>query len=80
MCSAFQHDPATYDEGVDFMLGDLLVAPVVERGATTRSVRLPGGEEFFDLWTRERHVGEQTVDVAAGLGTIPLLVRAPACR
>lgn len=75
MCSAFQHDPVTYDESVDFMLGDaLLAANVVRPGARTRSVYLPAGETFFGLETRQEHPGGQTVDLVVGLGSIPLLL------
>ncbi|WIY81788.1 TIM-barrel domain-containing protein [Propionimicrobium sp. PCR01-08-3] len=77
MCSAFQDDPACYDEGVDFMLGDsLLVANVVTKGATTRRVYLPADETFYDLATRERYLGGRAIEVPVELGTIPVFVRA----
>ena len=77
MCSAFQADPAGYDESVDFMLGDaLLVASVVRPGATSRSVHLPADEEFFDLATRTAYQGGQTVELPVDLDSIPILVRA----
>lgn len=76
MCSAFQNDPACYDEGVDFMLGDsLLVANVVDKGAKTRKVYLPAGETFYDFYTRTPYQGGQTVELPVDLGSIPLFVR-----
>ncbi len=76
MCSAFQDDPACYDEGVDFMLGDsLLVANVVDKGAKTRKVYLPAGETFYDFYTRIPYQGGQTVELPVDLGSIPLFVR-----
>ena len=68
MFLAFQNDPATYDEGVDFMLGDnLLVANVVEKGAKTRTVRFPvpqnSAERFYNFYTREPYQpGEKSAD------------------
>ncbi|MDO5048560.1 MAG: glycoside hydrolase family 31 protein [Actinomycetaceae bacterium] len=76
MVSAFQHDENVYEEGVDFMLGDaLLVANVVEKGATTRKVYLPEGEVFYDLQTRERFEGGQAVCIPVDLGSIPMFIR-----
>ncbi|GAA1763111.1 TIM-barrel domain-containing protein [Kocuria aegyptia] len=76
MCSAFQHDPACDEEGVDFMLGDaLLVANVVERGASTRRVYLPEGETFYDFATREACAGGQAVDIPVDLSSTPLFIR-----
>ena len=41
---AFADDPATWNRDFTFMLGDyLLVAPVIEEGATSRKVYLPQG-------------------------------------
>lgn len=77
MCSAFQHDPTTYDESVDLMLGDgLLVASVVEPGATQRRVYLPEGEIFFELGSRRAHEGGQTVTLPVDEASVPVLVRA----
>lgn len=58
----------------DYLLGDdLLVAPVVRPGETTRRVLLPEGEwaDWFDLDVRP--AGEHTVD--APLSKIPLFLR-----
>ena len=76
MCSAFQNDPACYEEGIDFMIGDsLLVANVVEKGALTRKVYLPEGETFYDFYTRERFEGGQTFEFPVTMASIPLFVR-----
>ncbi|MGB8655056.1 MAG: TIM-barrel domain-containing protein [Candidatus Acidiferrales bacterium] len=56
---------------------DILVAPVVEAGATTRSVYLPAGD-WHDFWTGERIAGGHEISRAVDLETIPLYVRAGA--
>ena len=64
--------------GSEFTWGrDLLVAPVVERGATSRSLYLPRGS-WYDWWTNERHTGGQTISRPVDLATLPLYVRAGA--
>ena len=79
LCSAFQNDPACYDEGVDFMFGDsLLVANVVEKGAVSRSVYFPEGQAFFDFRTRERYEGGTSAEFPVDLGSIPLFVKSGA--
>lgn len=76
MCSAFQQDSRCYEESVDFMVGDsLLVANVVEKGATTRKVYLPQGETFYDFLTREAYEGGQTVEIPVDMGSIPMFIR-----
>jgi alpha-glucosidase (family GH31 glycosyl hydrolase) len=73
-------DPRAWDEEQSFFLGpSLLVAPVVERGATTRTAYLPAGE-WVDFWTGERYAGGQRVTVSAPLdgGRAPVFVRAGA--
>jgi alpha-D-xyloside xylohydrolase len=60
----------------DFLVGDaLFVAPVVEAGATTRTVTLPPGD-WIDWWTGARSAGGAAVTVAAPLDTLPLWRRA----
>ncbi len=59
-----------------YLLGDnLLVAPVVERGATSRTLTLPPGT-WADWWTGELLAGGGEVTVAAPLEVLPLFMRA----
>ena len=75
LCYAF-NDPELAEESFDFLVGDaLLVANVVESGATTRQVHLPRGFDWFDWDTHQRFEGGQTVTVDAPLGKIPLFYR-----
>jgi len=61
----------------EYMYGPaLLVAPVSDQGATSRSVYLPAGTDWYNFWTNERLHGGQTVEAAAPIDTIPLFVRA----
>lgn len=53
----------------------LLVAPVLEPGATKRAVYLPEGT-WWDFWTQQRITGGQTLEVAVDLETMPVFVRA----
>jgi alpha-glucosidase/alpha-D-xyloside xylohydrolase len=56
---------------------DMLVAPVVEKGATSRSLYLPAGD-WYDFWTEEKSTGGSEVTRAVSLETMPLYVRAGA--
>ncbi len=72
----FPDDPASYEDRDDLMLGpSLLVASVVDPGATKRSVRLPLGAAWQDFWTGARFEGGRTVTLPAMPGRPPLLVR-----
>jgi len=64
---------ACHDE---FMLGDLLIAPVLHEGATARDVYLPEGQ-WYNVLTRGTLAGGQTVSVAAGRDEIPVFLRTP---
>jgi alpha-glucosidase/alpha-D-xyloside xylohydrolase len=55
----------------------MLVAPVTEKGATSRNVYLPRGE-WYDFWSEERTAGGLEVNRAVDLATMPLYVRAGA--
>ena len=61
------------------MFGDsMLVANVVEKGATARKVYLPAGETYYDFYTRVPYQGGQTIEVPVDMGSIPLFVRSNA--
>jgi alpha-glucosidase/alpha-D-xyloside xylohydrolase len=64
--------------GDQFLWGrDVLVSPVVEKGAASRRLYLPRGL-WIDFWTEERVEGGREIDRAVDLATIPLHVRAGA--
>jgi alpha-D-xyloside xylohydrolase len=72
----FPHDPAAWDVTDQFCFGpDVLVAPVLEAGATSRSVYLPAGTRWRSWTTGAMHDGGQTVVVDAPLDTIPVFTR-----
>ena len=71
-------DPAAVARGDEYLWGrDLLVAPVVEKGATTRRVYLPRGR-WIDFWTEQHVEGGREVDRAVDLSITPLYMRAGA--
>jgi alpha-glucosidase/alpha-D-xyloside xylohydrolase len=71
-------DPAAVARGDQYLWGrDILVAPVTEKGATTRSLYLPRGP-WYDFWTEERVEGGREASRAVDLATLPLYVRAGA--
>lgn len=73
----FSADPQTHGESFAHLVGaNLLVAPVIEPGATTRAVYLPRGADWCDWHTGAVYAGGQTVSVPAPLDArVPLLVR-----
>ena len=72
----FPADAAAWDVADEYMYGpDLLVAPVLEAGATTRSVYLPDGAEWTELATGVVHTGGQRVEAFAAQDVIPVFGR-----
>jgi alpha-glucosidase/alpha-D-xyloside xylohydrolase len=71
-------DEDAVKRGDQYLWGrDILVSPVVEKGATSRRLYLPHGA-WFDFWTEERIEGGRTIDRPVDLETMPLHVRAGA--
>jgi alpha-glucosidase (family GH31 glycosyl hydrolase) len=74
----FPHDPKAVACPDEYLWGpSMLVAPVVEKAATTRSVYLPPST-WYDYWTGERIEGGAEISRSVDLETIPLYVRAGA--
>jgi alpha-glucosidase/alpha-D-xyloside xylohydrolase len=72
----YPDDPVAVARGDQYMWGNnILVAPVVEQGATTRKLYLPRGA-WYDFWTNERVEGGREIDRKVDLETMPLYVRA----
>ncbi len=77
----FPEDVECYrDKNLTFMFGPaLLVANVVEKGATARTLYLPAGTKWYDMndFMRE-YEGGQTITVPVTLDTIPMFLRGSA--
>jgi alpha-glucosidase/alpha-D-xyloside xylohydrolase len=74
----YPDDPAAVKLGNEYLWGrDLLVAPVVTKGATERALYLPEGD-WYDFWTNEKQAGKREVTRKVDLATMPLYVRAGA--
>ncbi len=74
----YPDDPTAVARGDEYLWGrDLLVAPVVEKGATSRRVYLPEGA-WYDFWTEARVQGGREIDRPVDLETMPLYARAGA--
>ena len=74
----FPQDESVSDIADEYMFGpDVLVAPVVEAGARSREVTLPGNASitWTDLRTGKVYGGGQKITVDAGIDTIPAFAR-----
>jgi sulfoquinovosidase len=72
----FPGDPALRAVDDQFLLGDdLLVAPVLTEGSTSRPVVLPSGATWYDVWTGEALEGGATVEHPAPIGAPPVFAR-----
>ena len=70
----YPDDPKAVQCGDQYLWGkNVLVAPVVEKGATTRIVYLPRGV-WYDFWTHEPLEGGREISCPVDLETIPLFV------
>ena len=67
-------DPSERDADEYWLGGELLVAPILAKDATTRTVYLPRGG-WFDYRTNEHFVGGRTITWSGGASEIPLFVR-----
>jgi alpha-glucosidase/alpha-D-xyloside xylohydrolase len=71
-------DPTAVARGDQYLWGrELLVAPVVEKGAATRRLYLPRGK-WFDFWNEQTVDGGREIERPVDLATMPLYVRSGA--
>jgi alpha-glucosidase (family GH31 glycosyl hydrolase) len=72
----YPDDKQVRGQSQEYLWGrDMLIAPVYEKGATSRAVCLPAGT-WYDWWDNSRHDGGTTVTRKVDLATMPIYVRA----
>lgn len=73
----FGDDERVLDINDQYLFGaSLLVNPVTEKGATSRTVYLPKGPGWYDFHGGGYHAGGQTITAAAPYERMPLFVKA----
>jgi alpha-D-xyloside xylohydrolase len=72
----FPEDKTVYPIFDEYMFGpDILVAPVIEKSITERSVYLPAGAEWSDPYSGKSYQGGETVLVPAPRSRMPLFLK-----
>lgn len=72
----FAKDKNVWNVGDQFMFGpSLLINPVYQYKATTRSVYLPAGQGWYDFYTGKFNEGGQTITAAAPYDRVPVFVK-----
>lgn len=67
----YPEDEECYRVDDEFLIGDLLVAPVIKKGSRGRSLYLPRGS-WTDFWSGKTLEGPAHIDASAELDTLPL--------
>ena len=71
----FPQDPAVRNISDQYLFGpEILVAPIMQEGATQRKVYLPAGA-WTDFWNEATYCGPQWIEISAPLDRLPLFVR-----
>ncbi|MGN6178728.1 MAG: TIM-barrel domain-containing protein [Mucilaginibacter sp.] len=77
LAADFANDNKTLNINTEFLFGkSILVAPVTDKGAKSKSVYLPSGTSWYDFWTGQKVSGGQTIEKETPIGTIPLYIKA----
>ena len=78
LCFEYPEDPSFIWNENEFMFGNnVLVAPVLWEGDSTRDVHLPAGE-WYDYWTDQKLEGGKNITVSAPVDRLPMFVKAGA--
>ncbi len=71
----YEDDENTFNLNNEFLVGEnMLVAPVVEQGATKRMVYLPVGT-WFNYWDGTKYQGGGHIIVDAPIDTLPIFIK-----
>lgn len=71
----YEDDPEVRNLNSEFLVGEaILVAPILEQGATKRMIYLPEGV-WYDYWTGERVSGAQYILRDAPIDLCPIYIR-----
>lgn len=70
-----QEDSNVYEITDQYMLGEsIMVCPVTNKGAQTRTVYLPKGN-WINYWTGEEHQGKQHISVLCPIEQTPIFIK-----
>jgi alpha-glucosidase (family GH31 glycosyl hydrolase) len=71
----YQNDSNVYQIDDQYLFGaNIMVAPVVIKGLTSRKIYLPEGN-WYDFWTGKKYSGKQYIEYPCPMDVLPLLVK-----
>ncbi len=72
----FANDPKSLTISDQYLFGPaILVNPVTEAAATSRSIYLPGRKGWYDFWTGKQEESSKQVTASAPVDTLPIYIR-----
>ncbi len=71
----YSDDESTYEINDQFMLGSsILVAPILYYNCFKRKVYLPKNTEWYNVWSKEKFIGGNFIEVESPIEIIPVFV------
>ena len=71
----FESDMKTFQESPDFMIGELLIANILEKQQKIREIYLPKDCNWYDYYTGEIYQGGKTIKLDVDIESIPIFVK-----
>ncbi|MGL4524216.1 MAG: TIM-barrel domain-containing protein [Spirochaetia bacterium] len=71
----FEDDKACDPEDDNFLMGNILAAPVIEKGATQKKVYLPKSTNWYAADGMQLYEGGTHLDLEVSLGSIPYFIK-----
>ncbi|AJI74604.1 glycosyl hydrolases 31 family protein [Francisella philomiragia subsp. philomiragia ATCC 25015] len=71
----FESDVKTFEENQDFMIGNLLIANILEYNQRVREIYLPAGSNWYNYYTGEVYQGGKIIRLNINIDSVPIFVK-----
>ncbi len=71
----FPKDKTAWEVDDEYMFGgDILVAPIMQKGVREKTIYLPKGKKWVDVWSKQVYDGGEYVNIPVTIENMPLFV------